>query len=308
MKNLYIVLFFLSTAIMLNAQEEYIFNQYFLNPATINPGASGFESEHTVLFNYRNTWAGFENSPKTFAAHYNGEIIDKVGIGATLTSDSYANLSTIRGAVSFAYMITGESYKIGAGLSTQFHQYGVDGVDLNSELVDNSDALLLQRLNDAQYFEASLGFHGEVANGLFFDLAFPGLVRSQINTPASSTGDESPATFNYLVGVGYPFKIMDYDMVIEPSIYFKQFRNVPLHVDFNALLKFLDGKLVSGVMFSNGADNRLGFLVGTKVNNLFFNYSYNISFHDSQQYNNGGHEIGLGLNFGQESMKKIDEN
>jgi hypothetical protein len=107
---------------------------------------------------------------------------------------------------------------------------------------------------------------------------------------------ESSASFNYFFGLGYPFQIRDYDMVVEPSFYVKKFRNVPLHVDFNALMKFMDGKLLSGVTYSNGADNRLGFLIGTQINTLAFNYSYNISFHDFQQFNNGGHEIGLALN------------
>lgn len=293
MKNILLLLTLIFVSVSLQAQEEYIFNQYFMNQATINPGASGFNGDHNVLFNYRNTWSGFDNAPKTFMGHYNGEVANKVGLGATLVSDQYANLSTIRGGVSFAYMIKADNYKIGAGISTQYQQYRISNVNLNDELVNANDTELLQRLNDAQFFEASIGMHGELKNGLFFDLAFPGIVRSRINE--ASANEESPGKFNYFFGAGYPFKIMNYDMVLEPSIYIKKFRNVPLHIDFNALMKFLDGKLLSGVTYSNGADNRLGFLIGTQINTLRFNYSYNISFHDSQEFNNGGHEIGLGL-------------
>ena len=56
MKNIYIVIFFFVAIANISAQEEYIFNQYFLNPATINPGAAGFQGNHNVLFNYRNTY------------------------------------------------------------------------------------------------------------------------------------------------------------------------------------------------------------------------------------------------------------
>lgn len=302
MKNLYTFLIVLISAISLQAQEEYIFTQYFLNPATINPGASGFNGNHNVLFNYRNTWAGFPGSPKSYAAHYNGEIANNVGVGAYLVNDSYANLMSLRGSLSFAYMIKGESYKIGAGLSTQFQQYRVSSVDLNNPLIDNEDPFLLGRLDDSQFFETSLGFHGLLDNGLFFDVAFPGLVRANLNSAQNIA--ESKATFNYFFGLGYPFKVSDYDMSIVPSVYIKKFRNVPLSVDFNALFKFMDGKLQSGITYSNGSDNRLGFLIGTQLNTLIFNYSYNISFHDSQQYNNGGHEIGVGLKLGGNSMNK----
>lgn len=298
MKKLYILLTFCFFALVAQAQEEYIFTQYFLNPATINPGATGFEGTNNILFNYRNNWSGFPDSPQSYQANYNGEVAPNVGLGANLLSDQFANLGSVRADLSFAYMIKGESYKIGAGISTRFQQYRVSGVDLGNPLVDESDEMLLDRLNDGQFFETSLGFHGLLSNGLFFDLAFPSLVRSQLNNPDDIV--ESSATFNYFFGLGYPFQIRDYDMVVEPSFYVKKFRNVPLHVDFNALMKFMDGKLLSGITYSNGADNRLGFLIGTQINTLAFNYSYNISFHDFQQFNNGGHEIGLALKIGQQ--------
>lgn len=296
MKKIYVLLTICFCALSIQAQEEYIFNQYFLNPATINPGANGFEGTHNILFNYRNNWSSFPDSPKSFQANYNGEVAQNVGVGVNLLSDQYASLGTVRADLSFAYMIKGESYKIGAGISTRFQQYRVSG-DLGNPLVDGTDEMLLTRLDDAQFFETSFGIHGLLSNGLFFDLAMPSLVRSQLNNPDDLV--ESGATVNYILGLGFPFQIKDYDMVIEPSVYVKKFRNVPLHVDFNALMKFMDGKLLSGITYSNGADNRLGFLIGTQINTLVFNYSYNISFHDFQQFNNGGHEIGLALKLGQ---------
>ena len=293
MKYLFSVVLSMFLMTSLSAQEEYIFNQYFLNPATVNPGAVGFDGNHNILFNYRNTWSGFPDAPKTYAASYNGQVADNVGLGAYLLSDNYASLATIRGSVSFAYTIKGESYDIGVGLSAQYQQYGLNNNVLSSAMTDPNDQELLRRLSDGQFFEAALGAHGKLSNGLFFDVALPGLVRARISE--DDMIDESPAQFNYLLGVGYPFQVGSYDMIIEPSIYIKKFRNVPMHVDINALMRFLDSKLISGVTYSTGADNRLGFLIGTQLNNLRFNYSYNITFHDSQQFNNGGHEIGIGL-------------
>lgn len=285
-----LTMFFFSSVF---AQEEYIFNQYFLNPATINPGAVGFDGNHNILFNYRNTWAGFPDAPRTFAAHYNGEVADNVGIGGYLLSDNYASLTSLRGSASFAYTIKGENYDIGVGISAQYQQYGINNNVLTSQFTDQNDPELLRRLDNGQFFEAALGAHGKLSSGLFFDIALPGLVRARISD--TNTQDESPAQFNYLLGVGYPFQIASYDMIVEPSIYIKKFRNIPMHVDINALMRFLDSRLLSGITYSRGADNRLGFLIGTQINTLRFNYSYNITFHESQQFNNGGHEIGLGL-------------
>ena len=53
--------------------------------------------------------------------------------------------------------------------------------------------------------------------------------------------------------------------------------------------------MTAGITYSNGAEERVGFLVGTQVGNFGFHYSYNLSLHEFQQYNNGSHEISVRL-------------
>lgn len=296
MKYLFTLLAAFVMFCFVQAQERYILNQYNVNPALINPGANGFDGTHNVWATYRASWATFTGGPKTYGVHYNGPIADRLGLGAMILSDNYASLNATRGIVSFSYIVDAESYKIGAGLSAEILQYRLRNINLGNPLLDNTDATLLGRLDDSQFFDASLGVHGVLKSGLSFDLVFPGLVSAAIS---SSNVVEREAMFNYLFGLAYEFDVKDYDFKIRPGICVQKYRNVPIYFDVNVLMEFLEGKLRSGVMYRVGADNSLGFLIGTKISNLNFNYSYNVSFNPIQTYNNGGHEISLGLTLGE---------
>ena len=54
--------------------ERYIYSQHNINPSLINAGAIGSDDFQELFVNYRNTWAGFEGSPKTILVAYNGPI------------------------------------------------------------------------------------------------------------------------------------------------------------------------------------------------------------------------------------------
>ena len=71
---------------------------------------------------------------------------------------------------------------------------------------------------------------------------------------------------------------------------------------------FLDDKLTGGIAYTIGGDKRLGFLIGTTIEALTLNYMYNVSSAEFQTYNNGAHEISIGLRFGDNKMaKQIDQ-
>ena len=85
--------------------ERYIYSQHNINPSLINAGAIGANDYQELFVNYRNTWAGFEDSPKTILIAYNGPVGNRLGFGAQLLNDSYANLNTTKGQVGLSYTI-----------------------------------------------------------------------------------------------------------------------------------------------------------------------------------------------------------
>lgn len=275
--------------------ERYIYSQHNIYPSLINAGAIGANDYQELFVSYRNTWAGFEGSPKTVVVGYNGPVGNRLGFGAQLLSDSYASLKTTKGQIGLSYTITSPTNKVGFGISTEYVQHTLSGSGLTSPLVDKDDPLVLQRLDGTQYFDASFGIFGLYNNKLVYGVSFPSLISSRISDDGSDPDDR---TIGYIFQLGYKLESPTTKISIEPGLVIKSLMNTPSHIDLTAKFGFLEDKLTGGVAYTLGGDKRLGFLIGTAVESLHINYMYNVSSADIQTYNNGSHEISVALRFG----------
>jgi len=282
--------------------ERYIYNQANVYPVLVNPAATGFDKDHMVLFNYRNKWASFEGSPKTITFSYDGQLADRLGFGAMIVSDSYGELETTKGQIAFSYGIESASNKVAFGLSTEYIQHRVAGTAVSNPYIDPVDPLLLTRLDGHNFFDASFGIHGIYNNKITYGLVLPGLVSSSLD----DDDIVEERKFSYMFNLGYRLVSEKNDIVAQPTLAVRDLQGVPTFIDLGLTLGFLDEALTGGVNYSVGADERLGFLMGIRINSLNFLYSYNVSRHDFQDYNNGSHEITLAFNISGYSKSSID--
>lgn len=291
----------------LNAQStgeaRHVYTQHFINPVFVNPGATGFSDNHRILINYGNKWAGFPGSPRTLTASYDGPVANRLSMGALIFSDRAAATETLKGQLSYAYKIPADNYQVSFGLTTEYFQYGLSGDELNNGLVDFNDPTVLERLEGARFFDVAAGAYGKFNDDITFGLVLPGLVRARLD----NNGGISERAFNYIFHVGYQYDVPNYDFYLEPSLFIKQLRGVPFHADINVKFGFMEDQLIGGLTYALGYD-RLGFLLGTSVNNFRAYYSYNVSLENSQQYHNGIHEFTLGFNIAALSPQNGDDN
>ena len=270
--------------------ERYIYTQSQLNPQLINPGAIGSAMTHQILLNYRNKWSGIDGAPRTVTLSYNGPVGNRLGIGINVLSDKFGELETTKGALGLSYVIKSETNQVGFGISAEYIKHGLAGFGN----ADPNDPVISQALSGAEYFDASFGLYGIYLDKLTYGLALPSMVSSRI----SDTNNSAPEReLGFILQFGYKMDIQT-DISMTPGIIMKKLANVPTHIDLNLNFGFLDDRLLGGVSYTLGADKRLGFLLGTKIEKLNFYYSYNTSSHLIQDYNNGSHELTLGVNFG----------
>ncbi len=301
-KIITLIFFVFGILVNLNAQERHVYTQHFINPVLINPAATGFSNNHGIIINYNNKWAGFDNGPKSLSLSYDGPIANRLSMGALIFRDGIASLETLKGQLSYAYKIPADNYQVSFGLTTEYIQYGLSGDDLNNGLVSFEDPILLERLEGSRFFDVAAGVYGVFNENITFGLVLPGLVRARLD----NNGGTSERTINYIVHLGYKYAVPNYDFYIEPSIFIKQLRYTPFHADVNLKMGFMEDQLIGGLTYSLGYD-RLGFLIGTRVNNFNVYYSYNVSLEESQQYHNGLHEFTLGFNISGGSGQNISE-
>ena len=129
---------------------------------------------------------------------------------------------------------------------------------------------------------------------------------SLISTRLAGDGDSGQSNeIGFIASLGYRLDIPEKDITFEPSVYAQKLLFTPFHVDVNLKASFLSEQLTAALTGSIGAENRIGFLVGTQVSNLGIHYAYNASTHQFQQFNNGSHE--LSVNFRLQPYKKVNQ-
>ncbi|NNE27375.1 MAG: PorP/SprF family type IX secretion system membrane protein [Saprospiraceae bacterium] len=286
----------------LTAQERYFDERYisslsFLNPVLVNPGATAKDGEHRLLLNYKNTWSSFEGSPQSVILSYDGPVADRLGFGAQLISDSNGDLRMTKAQGQVSYTIDAPVNVIGFGIGAEYINHSLSADALNNTIIDRDDPIVNDRLAGASFFDVSFGIYGVYDGKLSYGISFPSLVSTRIE----DTNTESDREIGYIFNLGYIFDKSD--VVFEPSIMVKKLNQVPFHADINLLGRFLDDKLRGGITYTVGADEKIGFLVGTIIGNLNFTYAYNASRHEFQTYNNGSHELSVLFQIG----KKKDD-
>ena len=271
--------------------ERSVYTQYFMTPFLVNPGATGQSEYGQVVANYRNAWATFPGSPKTVTIGYDGALGNRIGIGVIGVSDSYAAFNTTKGGLNLSYTIDMPDHKIGFGISGEYVQHSLTDGALLNPIVDATDPLIVDRLNNNAYLDGSIGIYGTYMNKVTYGIALPSLISSRLGE-GSTTGDKE---IGFIASLAYRMEMPDKDVVFEPSVYAKKLMFVPFHVDINLKADFLNEKLTAGLIGSVGAEERVGFLIGTQLSNFGFHYTYNLSLHKFQNYNNGSHELSLKL-------------
>lgn len=272
--------------------ERYIFQQSFLHPTLINPGATGYHQGQELIFNYRNAWSDFNGSPKTVSASYDGILATRLGFGALFLQDSYAGLVTTKGQASLSYMIVSPINQLGFGLSAEYIQHRLKNGVISDPLLNIQDQLLLRRNDGTAFFDASFGAYGIYDKKLTYGVSFPSLISSRVDDTSSDLNRSLGVIFN----LGYRFMSKSTGISVEPGLIVKKLNNVPTHATANAKFGFLQDKFIGGLSYTIGADKLAGFLIGATVDQVSFYYTYNVTSRTFQDYNNGAHEISVRLN------------
>lgn len=307
MKAIIFCLTMVFTTLQLTGQVRYIDERYvstmsFLNPVLLNPGATATAGTHQMILNYKNKWATFPGSPKTFIVSYDGPVADRLGFGAMFLSDRNGSLEISKVQGSLSYTIDSPTNSFTGGISGEFIKHGLADDVVTDVFIDNSDGIILERAEGNSFFDVSLGLHGLYDSKVKYGLALPSILSNRVDNNANDMFDRELGFVGY---VGYMYMKEGVDAVFEPSIFVKKFQYIDMHADINLLGRFVDDKFRGGITYTVGADQRVGFLLGVTFNSMALNYSYNASRNEFQTYNNGMHEFSLRFDIGgQKAMNK----
>ncbi len=299
MKKILFTLLFALSAIAAFSQEQAIYSQYHAFPVFINPGYTGFENQHQFVANYRSSWTNFPEKPSTYTLMYNGPVGDKLALGGALFSDNAGSVSTTKLQINYAFRFQVKKLRIGLGFSTEFLNRKADLALLSNPIVDRNDDVLESLVDGQQIFDASIGGYAIHDDKLFIGFTLPNTVRTRLDE-APVAGEELTGGNlfeHYIFQMGYKIDMKDQNFKLVPSITIRKIRDTPYQIDLNLQARLLDDKLIAGLTFRPGDSGAAICMLGTKVSQFQFFYSYDLSLSNFQQYTGGSHELSVAYTF-----------
>jgi len=299
MKKILFTLFFGLCTLAAFAQEQAIYSQYHAFPVLVNPGYTGFENQHQFIANYRSTWTTFPEKPSTYTLMYNGPVGEKLALGGSLFSDNAGKVSTTKLQINYAFRFQIKKMRIGLGLSTEFLNRKADSGLLNDPLVERNDDVLESLVDGQQIFDASIGGYAIHDDKLFVGLTLPNTIRTRLDEAPVDVEESNNNNLleHYIFQMGYKISMADQNSKIIPSITMRKVRDTPYQIDLNLQGRFLDEKLIAGFTFRPGNSGAAICMLGTKLSQFQFFYSYDLSLSNFQRYTGGSHEVSVAYTF-----------
>ncbi|MEQ1586679.1 MAG: PorP/SprF family type IX secretion system membrane protein [Cyclobacteriaceae bacterium] len=293
-----LLLLFQFLANVVVAQQNLIYNHYFMNPYVYNP--SYIPSGYTELFmNYRKQWAEFNGSPNTATLNLQVPINYRMGFGVNLYNDRAGVLQTNTGMVSFAYQVylgksTNDLHRLGFGLAAGATMSRID----LSKVDDPSDPALVN--NSTSSIDGQFGINYQF-NNLKIGFSLPRLFVSNVVSEDGFNTPELDQLNNTISTISYNFTISP-RVSVEPFFLYRTSEGVEGQYEVLGVVK-LDNMMWGGASYRQhyGAAAFLGFTVKEK---LRVGYAYEFAPSQVTGFGNGSHEIQIALRIGKKKRER----
>lgn len=288
MKNKYALFLLLFIVHSTDAQNSYLRdNEFVINPYSISPSYTGFNTNHEIFASYINHFSGVKGAPNSAWVNYNGLVKGNLGIGASVRYERYGAFRNIRADITTAYHLKISSdHRLSVGIGLSVNQASIDFSNSNSD-----------PLNDA-----SLNTGG-VKNGIGLNAAI-GITYAwkKFNVSISAPGvipmKKSSGLFLYSQPIhlrgytSYDIRI-NRQWSIKPQVIIDYILNAP--VNFNGIVSIKYDSFF-WLNAGYGAQNIVSVGLGTLIAQRFtlqYSFKYGISGIAKSLY--GNHEICLGI-------------
>ncbi len=300
----------------LMAQQLPIYSQYVLNGFMVNPAMAGHDGFTSFNTTARQQWLGFGEAPRTYSASWQTRVLrrsykiinrpvssdnrlrpstkGRVGLGAYVVNDVNAKVARTGASFTYAYHIYLNRQQLSFGLAAKAFQYRI-----------NSDELTFGEDGDPVMNGVFVAYSPDADFGVFFrdpnyfvGFSVSNLLQSAIKVGGNEIPDFSTDRHYWLLGA-YSFNLSDI-FVLEPGALLKTSENWNPQADFTMKL-YVNEQFWGGLSYRTNKSMIL--LLGVKVENLFFGYSFDWAFSEIGHFNYGSHEITLSYKLGDNARR-----
>ncbi len=312
MKRIILYILFLTTAQSFSQELNLpVWTQYLAdNDFVVSPTFAGIGDNLKIRANGLTQWVGIKNAPDNQSIYADFRISNRSGIGVSAYNDKNGNTRQKGLKLSFAHHLIldwkSKQY-LSLGLSYNINNFRIEVENFNSEYnVPIQDPAIIQngdRAINNNNFDAGFLYRW---NKFYFSFNANNLVAKDIDDFDAATVQEPRLLLNYQMYTGYVFSPeRNKDIEFEPSVFFQffdsdnrsatdlnfKYRKFNRNGDYywiGASYRFLNDQFLNPL--------NLGPMAGILHNQLYFAYSYQLTFNDLAGFNTGTHVVTIGLN------------
>jgi len=293
--------------VSLNAQEQSIYQDYYLHPFLINPAFTGMFNYPVAELSAKKQWLGIPDSPSTFTLSGNYrigtydfydpkgllntgplELKNRMGLGLAFVHDRNGPLGYSGGVLSYAYHFpVKQGTEMSLGMAFTGSYFTFDEGTLRP--VQPDDALLYSDNRNQFRYNFNLG------TSIHSTTYYIGLSVLKILHDRSENNNEVGFASSFYLTGGYKFNIGK-QLILEPAATVKKVYTEPVSVDLFSKLYY---KRFNWISLSYGSSGKLSCMLGIRLyDHLYAGYVFEYSLSSIARYNFASHQISIGLNLG----------
>lgn len=264
----------------------------------LNPAIAGSRGYFEGVSAHRYQWEGITDAPRTYTLSVHGPSKNKkMGFGGYVFTDNVGPTRRTGFNASYAYHLNINSkLKLGLGLNFGVLQFKIDGSKIT--LRDANDNVITGGVQSTLNPDAGFGAY------LYHENYYVGFSAPQLLNSGVSFEDVDPTgtlpTHFFLTG-GYKFRQIE-DFVFEPMVFVKYISPAPIQIEGTVKVTYKDQVWIAGSYRDKDA---MPIGVGYIMNSSFtIGYAYDFTTTNLKNYNNGSHELIVGIRFYQQSSKE----
>lgn len=284
------------------AQQELQISQYIFNGLFLNPAYAGSHPYMEATALHRSQWTGFEGAPSTQLVGINGNLVgESMGWGATFSNDQIGDTRQTELMGIYSYHISldeDDATRLSFGVRAGFTNYSSKLTE--TKVWDNGDPVFNEDVSNQ--FIPKIGAGAYIyADRWFAGISVPTLFAGDNNLQFEIEDDEGRYyRSHWYLNAGYVFSVNE-DIVLKPSFLVKYQQDAPVTADINVHALYKE-KFWLGVAYRT-QDAVVGMVEYNITPNLRAGYAYDLTTSAIGNYSGGTHEIMLGYQFIEETVK-----
>ena len=300
-------------------QQEAQYSNYQMNNFMLNPAVAGSYSYWNAIIGYRTQWVGMDGGPKTFFATVQGPINTprkkkrryggvkstiSHGVGGTASYDKAGAISYTAFSGTYAlHSQLNRSFTLSLGASFGFKELKLDGSQFQFvHTIDDPEVSNI--IYSSVMPDMNLGFW-LYSDNLFFGASARQVLQSGITLESGDevlVGDYAKLYNHYFITAGTKLEI-NQDWLFVPSVMLQSVRPAPMQVDLNGTFWL---KEQMGIGFSYRHLDAIYVILEYVYDQRYeFSYAFDLTLSELSKYNNGTHEIILGIRWGLPNRKVL---